>query len=506
MKRGAGMKRIGMYLLLLLLAFGAVADARAQEAEVAREDIEKTVFGSGVILPVNQPGVYAEISGRVARTLVGMGDSVKAGDVLVELENADLAGEIRQLEYDIEMARQDVLFTESHTQYVYRQLYDEDGDKRFNVNTGEPLLGKFSNEISVYAPCDGRVMAVKIEPGDDALAKFREHGYVIMLSTDGRMRVNIEEITGADVAVGEELRVAGEGVETTGKVISLTRHNTSASVLVESDAYAMDTPVSVSTMDGEYVGSGILEINKPMGVSAYGGTIKSLAWNAAVGRHVKRLDPLARIVWDEIPLHINNDTVLREFVKVKIRLEKARANLEALAVVAPCDGKIVSVDVKKGDKVEDGAKLLSMVESGAGMALTLSVDELDIISVQPGQRVNIAVDALEDVMLTGVVEKIAPLGNTQTSVTTYDVYVQLTGEIDSRVLGGMNVTGEIVISGAENALTIPTEALKREDARWCVTMADGEVRMVEIGVMTDEKVQILSGLSEGERVVYGENR
>ena len=118
------------------------------------------------------------------------------------------------------------------------------------------------------------------------------------------------------------------------------------------------------------------------------------------------------------------------------------------------------MDVKKGDKVEDGAKLLSLVESGAGMALTLSVDELDIISVQPGQRVNIAVDALEDVMLTGVVEKIAPLGNTQTSVTTYDVYVQLTGEIDSRVLGGMNVTGEIVISGAENALTIPTEALK----------------------------------------------
>ena len=281
--------------------------------------------------------------------------------------------------------------------------------------------------------------------GDDSLAKFREHGDVIVLSTDGRMRVDIEEITGAEVALDDELRVSGEGIETTGKVVDLMRHGTSASVLVDSDAYAMDTPVTVTTMDGEYVGEGILEINKPMGISAYGGTIKSLAWQVQVGKYVERLDPLARIVWDELPLYIDNDQVLREFVKVRTQLENARANLEALTIVAPCDGKIVSVDVEKGDSVEDGAQLLTMVETGAGMSLTLSVDELDIIHVRPGQTVRISVDALEDVMLTGTVKKIAPLGNTETSVTRYDVYVDLTGDIDSRVLGGMNVTGEIVI-------------------------------------------------------------
>ena len=488
--------------LLLVFAFGAAQSAHALEATATKERIDKTVFGSGEILPASQPGVYAEISGRVARTLVGMGDSVKTGDVLMELENDELDAEIRQLEYDIELARQDVLYTESHTQYVYRQLYDEDGDARIDVNTGEPLLGKFSNEITIYAPCAGRVMAVNIEVGDDSLAEFRRHGYVIMLSTDGRMRVDIEEITGAAVTLGDELRITGEGVETIGKVISLTRHGTAASVLVDSDDYPMDTPVTVATLEGEYVGEGILEINKPMGVSAYGGTIKSLAWNAVVGKHVKRLDPLARIVWDEIPLYIDNDQVLREFAKVKTQLETARTNLEALTIVAPCDGEIVSVDVQEGDSVEDGAKLLTMVETGAGMALTLSVDELDIIHVHPGQRVNIAVDALEDVTLTGVVEKIAPLGNTETSVTTYDVYVGLTGEIDSRVLGGMNVTGEIVISSEENALTIPTEALIREGARWRVTMADGEARGVEIGLMTDSRTEIVSGLSEGERILY----
>lgn len=502
MKRGAAMKKRTICALLLALALGPVQGAQALEASVTEGRIEKTVFGSGEILPVSQPGVYAEISGEVARTLVEMGDSVKAGDVLVELENDELAAEVLQLEHDIELARQDVLYTETHTQYVYRQIYDEDGRPRNDVNTGEPLLGKYSNEISIYAPCDGRVMAVHIEVGDDSLAQFREHGYVIMLSTDGRMRVDISEITGVSVALDDELRVIGEGFETTGKVVDLTRHGTSASVLVNSDEYVMDTPVTVMTMDGEYVGAGILEINKPMGISAYGGTIKSLAWNAQVGKYVERLDPLARIVWDELPLYFDNDKVLREFVKVKTQLESAQANQEALAIVAPCDGKIVSVDVQKGDSVEDGTQLLTMVETGAGMSLTLSVDELDIVHVQPGQDVQIAVDALEDVTLTGVVEKIAPLGNTESSVTTYDVYIELTGEIDSRILGGMNVTGEIVVSSEENALTIPTEALRRDEAGWYVVMASGETRSVQLGVMTDSRVQIISGVSEGDRVVY----
>ena len=100
------------------------------------------------------------------------------------------------------------------------------------------------------------------------------------------------------------------------------------------------------------------------------------------------------------------------------------------------------------------------------------------------------------------VEKIAPLGNTETSVTTYDVYIELTGEVDSRVLGGMNVSGEIQVSSASNALLLTSEALKKDGDHWFVQMQSGEYRQVEIGMMTDSQVQILSGLSEGEIVVY----
>ena len=156
--------------------------------------------------------------------------------------------------------------------------------------------------------------------------------------------------------------------------------------------------------------------------------------------------------------------------------------------------------MQEGDEVRSGVKLLTIVEAGTEMTLTLAVDELDILSVKPGQTVELSIDALPDAELTGTVQKIAPLGNTEGTVTTYDVTVAL-NESDERVKGGMNVSGNIVVETVENALMIPTDALKKDDGYY-VMMESGQIRHVSIGVMTEEQTQIVSGLSEGETVAY----
>ena len=98
-------------------------------------------------------------------------------------------------------------------------------------------------------------------------------------------------------------------------------------------------------------------------------------------------------------------------------------------------------------------------------------------------------------------QKIAPLGNTEGTVTTYDVTVALNGA-DERVKGGMNVSGNIVVKTVEDALMIPTDALKKDENGYCVMMENGQTRHVSVGVMTDNQTQIVSGLSEGETVAY----
>ncbi|MBQ7885602.1 MAG: efflux RND transporter periplasmic adaptor subunit [Clostridia bacterium] len=489
---------IGLTAALLVLLAG---EALADTARVTSGAISKTIYGNGEIQPASQPGVYAEIEAEVVEWYVGLGDGVKEGDLLMKLENEALADEVAQLEYDIQLASDDVLYTETHEQYKFKPVLDAEGDPRMDVNTGEPLMQKYSDEITVRAPCDGRVMAVHIRAGDDALAQYREHGCVVMLSTDGRMKVELEGEEPLGLELDETVMVTGEGISVTGRVVDLKRYGTQAVIQVSSDDYPMDSPVEVTKLSGEPVGSGLLEINKPMAVSAYGGTVKGIAWNVQVGRYLERYDVIARIDWDQTPLFYDNDRVLRDYVKKKLELEKAMEKQEQLAIVAPCDGRIASIDVEKGDSVSSGTKVMSIVED-AGMELILRIDELDIPMVEPGQSVTLFVDALSDVTLTGVVEKIAPLGNTESSVTTYDVYVALEGDVDSRVLGGMNVSGEILVSSVSNALLLPSEAVFQDGAAWYVQTQSGEYREVELGVTTDSQVQILSGVSEGDMVVY----
>jgi len=503
------MKKRVMWLAAVLCFLTAGA-AQAQTYRVTEGGMAKTVFGSGTVLAASQPGVYAKIEAEVLEWYAEVGDAVKAGDVLMQMENDTLAETIYQLEHDIQPYQEDVLYTKTHEQYKFKQAKHPDGRLRFDVNTGEPLMQKYSDEITVRAPCDGRVMAVYIEEGSDALAVYREHGSVVMLSTDGRMKVELEGYDPLGLAYDEKVQVVGPGFEATGTVVNVRRYGTQATVQITDDSLPMDEPVEVFAGDGRKIGESILEINKPMAVSAYGGTVSGVAWNVEVGKYLKRYDVIARIDWDQTPLYYENDVVLHEYAKKHVELEKAKEKLEKLTIVAPCDGVVASVDVNKGDSVESGTKLMSIVEAEAGMDLILTVDELDIPMVEPGQTVTISVDALEEVQLAGVVEKIAPLGNTgeeedgssSGKVTTYDVYVQLTGDVDERIKSGMNVTGEILVSNVQHALCVPAEALIFDGGAWYVQLQSGEYAAVELGVATDSQVQIISGIAEGDVIVY----
>ena len=79
--------------------------AESTTAQATIETIQKTVFGSGEVQPLSQPGVYAETDGKAGNVLVEVGDSVKAGDIVMRLQNDELDAQISELEYDVQTAQ-----------------------------------------------------------------------------------------------------------------------------------------------------------------------------------------------------------------------------------------------------------------------------------------------------------------------------------------------------------------------------------------------------------------
>ena len=407
------------------------------QALVRQGALDVHVYGSGAIVAANQPTVFAQSEGQLTDLRASIGDAVTAGQILAVLQNDALDDEITTLEYDL-----------------------------WNLDNTISTTSAGTGVSSIVAPASGRVKQILAEPGDDALAVYRRLGSVAMLSTDGRMKVQLEVSEDVQLAYGEIVTVTGPDFVCEGSVSDLYLQGTRAVVTVTDDTLPMDVQVTVTTQAGQAAGSGTLQINKPMAVSAFGGTIKAV--RVKEGDLVDRRTTLFTLEDSPITLKIENLRIQRE--NAAATLADAREKRENLIVRAPVDGVVASVAVAQGDEIVSGAALCSILQ-GEDMLLTIAVDELDVVQVAEGQSVNITVDALPDLVLAGSVQKIAPVGTSSGGVSTYDVWLGFDAA-GTGVRPGMNASGQVQVAHVADALYVPVEALMTINNQSFVLVAD----------------------------------
>jgi len=431
------------------------ADGEAGEtysrAVVSRGALSDTVYGTGTTSARSQPNVLVQADGTLTELRVSIGDAVKAGDILAVITNETLDSTITDLEF---------------------ALWELD-DQIAGTRAG-------SKVYAIEAPVAGRVMALYAGVGDDALAVFRREGALALISTDGRMKVELTGDSRLGIALNDTVSITGETVNATGTVTDLTRQGTHATITVIGDGYPMGEAVTVTNAAGETLGMGEMQVNKPMAVSSYGGTIDRVA--VKVGDTIKRQSVLYWLEDSPLTLAIESLRLQRETSAKE--LETAKAQRENLIVIAPCDGVIATVDATVGTEITSGTLLMSILE-GEDMNLTIAVDELDVVSVEPGQKVTITVDAFSGAQFAGEVSKIAPVGTNSGGVTTYNVELAFEAE-GTGVRSGMNATGEITIEEKADVLYVPVEALMTIRNETYVMIADGgQAGMGAMPVMGD---------------------
>jgi HlyD family secretion protein len=131
-------------------------------------------------------------------------------------------------------------------------------------------------------------------------------------------------------------------------------------------------------------------------------------------------------------------------------------------------------------------------------------NESDAATIQPNQKVNVSVDAVPDVTLTGTVLSVAPTGTAISGVVTYYV-TMVVDKSDPRIKDGQTVRATVVTEELDNVLTVPSSAVRQENGRPTVTVveSDGSQKSVpfEAGKVGADRTQVLSGLREGQQVL-----
>ena len=200
-------------------------------------------------------------------------------------------------------------------------------------------------------------------------------------------------------------------------------------------------------------------------------------------------------------------------------LEVANSDANETIITAPISGVVVGEPKTAGTMAVQGSDNPTVIMRIADLSskqIRAKVDETDIGNIRIGQTATFTVDAYTDRTFTARVSKISQTDvsnswdtNTSSSSSSASViYYYVTLDVDdpeNLLLPAM--TARVIINTADrnDALVVPLSTLKTDanGSYVLVQQEDGtqEQRYVETGIYSDEYVEILSGLSEGERVV-----
>jgi HlyD family secretion protein len=151
-----------------------------------------------------------------------------------------------------------------------------------------------------------------------------------------------------------------------------------------------------------------------------------------------------------------------------------------------------------------GGSTFLVLSSANAFQVVIPFEESDAAQIAPDQRVSVRFDAIPDLTETGTVVAIAPSATAISGVISYYVTIDLYAP-DPRLRDGQTARTAVIIDERENVLSVPNAAVRRQGDMAIVVVVepDGSQHVVTIqaGIVGPDRTEVLSGLSEGQRVV-----
>jgi HlyD family secretion protein len=156
---------------------------------------------------------------------------------------------------------------------------------------------------------------------------------------------------------------------------------------------------------------------------------------------------------------VKNGPTDADIAAAQAKVDSAQAMLDEANLTAPFDGTVTEVYATEGDQVSNTGTEAIRLDDLSKYLIDISISEMDISSIQVGQKVTVSFDAISNKTYTGSVISVSQAGTVSQSTTYFTVTVELS-DADSSVLPGMTASLGIISNEADNVLLVPTTAIK----------------------------------------------
>lgn len=510
--RPKGRRRWPFVMLALVVLAGATAwyyfnyyavaetpDTPAlQTARVRVGDITITASGSGNLLPARELELGFRSSGVLAEKTVAVGDRVTAGDLLARLEDASTQMKVAQAEANLSLAE--------------LKLGELTGDADpAALAAAQASLAAAEADLArlVAPPTEGESLAAQenLRSAQEALA--------LLLAGPDPDKI---EIARANLTLAEiNVRAAQAAYD---KVAPVTERADGTTVGIGESKEAADLWQATTNYE---------KARAEYEEAQAGATADELAAaRSRVALAQAQADALlagpdleavaaaeAKIVQAQAQLDAllagasAGDLEAAELAVTLARynLEDAQRQLEETLLRAPMAGTVVALNADAGEAVGP-APIITLADLAEPL-VRFWVEETDLLSVAPGNPVEIVFEALPDLAFAGQVVRVDPALVTVDGTPAVQAWASV--DLSSHpvaLLSGMTAEVEIIAGQAQGALLVSVQALREvTPGQYSVFVVESDgkltLRPVEIGLKDFANAEVLSGLEKGDVVSTG---
>ncbi len=459
------------------------------QAEIGR--VETSISGKGTLNPANQYEVKSLVKGELLLAPFEEGDTVKEDQLLYQISTSEIENSIKAAEINVDRAKltygdyldkkTNLEINSKESGYIKR-LYVKEGDI---LQAGLSIADLYNGE-NMYID----LLFPSYEVGDTWVGK---KATVTMEATGEDLKGKVTEVSNMEEVIDGGILV---------KKVTICVKN-SGGIKAGDQAEASVSEIACNSTGAFRAETDITLIAETSGKIDHI-TVKEGQW-------IDQGERILSLSSKDLGLQIESAGLsIRE---AELSLETQKNQMKQYTISAPIAGKVITKNKKQGDTIDPAtdtqAGPMAIIYDMSYLTFDMNIDELQISSLQVGQKVTIRTEAFPEYSFDGVIEKISLKGITNNGVTSYPVTVKVNDY--KNLMPGMNVTGKIVIEEADNVLTIPSTALQRDNMVY--VQSEGSVSeegsvvpdgfkevQVEIGINDGSSVEIKTGIKQGDTV------
>ncbi|HYG57756.1 MAG TPA: efflux RND transporter periplasmic adaptor subunit [Symbiobacteriaceae bacterium] len=459
--------------------------AQVKVVKVEPRNLTQTVTAPGILEASSVREIRAPFTTTQVKLLVGAGDRVSAGQVMAELDSAELRVQVAQQEAGVARAEA--------TLAQYRRQR-ESGPLALSVKVE-------SSRAQLVAAEQGLESALK--QADTARQRL-EQARVSLLAVQNRASSG-----SADV---EAARQALEAAEAKYRANSFSEQNRAALAAAD-EAY--QAAVKRSTETARQASAELAQAHDSLQAAerdlAEAGEDSSAVRQARAQLESARLsleaaiaDAEAGVVSEEQIRSAETDLSAQ-----RASLDNAREKLAQASLKSPVSGTVLTIGLKDGQPVQQG-QLLFELGSIDILVLNAKVDEVDVGKVTVGQSISVRSNAHPTDKFAGKVTRVAAQSSQpdqRLGVSAGGSFYKVEGDVENqagKLRAGMTAEARVVTDRRTGVIVIGLEAV-REDEKGASVLVVREHRVVEtpvkLGLRTQTEAEVLDGLKAGDEVI-----